>query len=30
MVQLLANENIPKSVINWLREQGHDVTKIQD
>lgn len=30
MVRLLADENIPKSVVNWLREQGHDIVRAQD
>jgi len=26
----LADENIPKSVVSWLRENGHDILKAQD
>jgi predicted nuclease of predicted toxin-antitoxin system len=24
-VQLLADENIPRTIVQWLRDQGHDV-----
>lgn len=30
MVRFLADENVPRSVTNWLKENGHNVTRVQD
>ena len=30
VLRFLTDENIPKLVVSWLREQGYDVTKAQE
>jgi len=29
-VKILADENIPPELVQWLREQGHDVVSIRE
>ena len=29
-MDLLADENVDKPLVNWLREQGHDVSSVAD